>query len=94
MIGLGIWEVKNIYIYIFICFSTKLRRLSEIDFISVSRKHNNNRYQLAVPLASLNKDHQSNGEIKTIFHLVRIIFEAHYWKKSGEEAGVSTFTDG
>lgn len=81
MIELGTWKVKNIYIYSFIYFSTKLRRLCKMDFISVSRKHNHTRYQLTVPLASLNKDHQPNGEIKTIFHLVGITFEAHYWKK-------------
>lgn len=79
---IGNLESKEyIHIFFYIFFSTKLRRLCKIDFISVSRKHNNTRYQLAVPLASLNKDRQPNGEIKTIFHLVRIIFEAHYWKK-------------
>lgn len=62
-------------------FPTKLRRLCEIDFTYVPGKHNNTRYQLAVPLARLNKYHQPNREIKTIFHLIGAIFEPHYWEK-------------
>lgn len=65
---------KNIYI-------TELGRLHETDFISVSREHSNTRFQLAVPLASVTKHHQPNREINTVFHLVGVIFEAHFWEE-------------
>lgn len=53
----------------------------EMDFISVSRKHNNTRYQLAAPLASLNRHRQPKREIKAVFHLIGVISEAHCWEE-------------
>ena len=57
---------------------TKLGRPYQTGFISVSREPSNTRFQLAVPLAGLGKHQQPNREIKTIFLLVGVIFEAHF----------------
>lgn len=49
-----------------------------LDLISVSREPSNTRFQLAA-LAGLSKHQQPNREIKTIFLLVGVILEAHFW---------------
>lgn len=77
--------MKCIYIF---------RRLCEIDFISVSRKHNNTRYQLAVPLESLNKCTSQIEKSKPFFILLESFLRHIIGKSDKEAAGVSTFMDG